>query len=164
MLVCTTGLSAVGTDILALGSTSAKPPDEYMNLTDLHFTLCRESRSEVRFFPTSTVAAKYWENNLHYGSSNVFRADTIPEEDVGGTNIINLFGDRGAIVAYANAHHEGGGPLGSWHNLPYISHYREYKPQTVGPDGREPRCPFMSDVALWDYRDERAVIYDPFTV
>lgn len=67
-----------------------------------------------------TVAAEDWGNNLHYGSSNIFRAYTIPAEDVGGTDLISFFGAGGAILAYANAHHEGGGSLGSWHNLPYM--------------------------------------------
>lgn len=31
-----------------------------------------------------------------------------------------FFNDGGAIVVYANAHHEDGGSLGSWHNLPYM--------------------------------------------
>lgn len=67
-----------------------------------------------------TVAAEDWGNNLHYGSNNIFRAYTIQAEDVGDIELVSFFNDGGAIVVYANAHHEGGGSLGSWHNLPYM--------------------------------------------
>jgi hypothetical protein len=67
-----------------------------------------------------TVSAADWGNNLHYGSNNVFRAYTIPSEDIGGINASSFFNDGGAIVVYANAHHTNGGSLGSWHNLPYM--------------------------------------------
>lgn len=67
-----------------------------------------------------TVAAEDWGNNLHYGSSNIFRAYTIPSEDVGEISLVAFFSAGGAILVYANAHHEGGGSLGSWHNLPYM--------------------------------------------
>jgi hypothetical protein len=67
-----------------------------------------------------TVFATDWGSNLHYGSNNIFRAYTVTEEDVGGTDILHFFQEGGAILVYANAHHTGGGSLGSWHNLPYM--------------------------------------------
>jgi hypothetical protein len=67
-----------------------------------------------------TVSASDWGNNLHYGSSNIFRAYTISPENVGGINVISFFNNGGAILVYANAHHTDGGSLGGWHNLPYM--------------------------------------------
>lgn len=78
-----------------------------------------EGNANVKTFEF-TVAAADWGNNLHYGSSNIFRAYSIPAEDVGDIDIRSFFSAGGAIVVYANAHHEGGGSLGSWHNLPYM--------------------------------------------
>ncbi len=67
-----------------------------------------------------TVSASDWGNNLHYGSGNIFRAYSIPPENVGGIDVVSFFNNGGAIVVYANAHHTDGGSLGGWHNLPYM--------------------------------------------
>jgi hypothetical protein len=67
-----------------------------------------------------TVEADDWSNNLHYGSNNIFREYFIPSEVTGGIETSAFFDAGGAIVIYANAHHEGGGSLGGWHLLPYM--------------------------------------------
>lgn len=67
-----------------------------------------------------TISAADWGNNLHYGSSNVYRRYDIPPEAVGGINVSQFFQDGGSFVAYVNANHVGGGSLGGWHSLPYL--------------------------------------------
>ncbi len=67
-----------------------------------------------------TVSANDWSNNLHYGSGNIFREYFIPAESTGEMGTASFFNEGGAIVIYANAHHEGGGSLGGWHLLPYM--------------------------------------------
>jgi hypothetical protein len=79
----------------------------------------RDGNANVQTF-NFTVSASDWSANFHYGSSNIFREYFIPADSTGGVQTASFFSDGGAIVIYANAHHEGGGTLGGWHLLPYM--------------------------------------------